>query len=118
MAFGTALAAVVASARARGEVAGVGALARVASRHGERRVRAIGLFEAGALNEDALLEVIEGLSNGDYEIGCRPGHDVRSVPEHPEWTYEWDHELAALCSKRVRDAIDARGIRLINYADV
>ena len=37
------------------------------------------------------------------------------VPQDPHWSYLWEQELAAVLSPRVRDAIAARGIQLVNY---
>jgi hypothetical protein len=40
------------------------------------------------------------------------------MPEEPEWKYNWDEELAALCSKRIRQVVQARGIHLCTYREL
>ncbi len=80
-----------------------------------QRIRGIGLFEAGALDEAALLRLVAALPPGDHELGCHPGEDPGTVPEDPGWRYGWTSELAALCSPRVRAALRSRSVELIDY---
>jgi chitin disaccharide deacetylase len=80
-----------------------------------RRLRALGAFASGALAEMRLLRLLDSLSEGDHEILCHPGEDPVAVSEVPNWRYGWKEELAALCSSRVRERIQARGIRLTTY---
>lgn len=92
-------------------------LARTAPRapQGVRRVSAGGVFEAGRLDEAALLAALDALPSGDFELGCHPGEGVPHVPEDPAWRYGWQAELAALTSPRVRARLDERGIQLHSY---
>lgn len=92
-------------------------LARTAPRPpaGVRRVSAGGVFEAGRLDEAALLAVLETLPAGDFELGCHPGEGLPHVPEDPGWTYGWQAELEALTSPRVRARLEALGVRLTTY---
>ena len=93
----------------------LGTLARVKQPRGVTRVRAVGVFESGRLTEKRLLRLIRDLREGDNEIVTHPGLDPGSVPQDPDWNYQWEQELAAVLSPRVRDAIAARGIELVNY---
>ncbi|MBN8231175.1 ChbG/HpnK family deacetylase [Corallococcus macrosporus] len=95
-------------------------LARTAprARPGVRRVSAGGVFEAGRLDEAALLGVLDALPAGDFELGCHPGEGAPHVPEDPAWTYGWDAELAALTSPRVKAKLVERGIVLANYGEL
>ncbi|RKG64523.1 ChbG/HpnK family deacetylase [Corallococcus sp. CA054B] len=95
-------------------------LARTAprARPGVRRVSACGVFEAGRLDESALLAVLDSLPAGDFELGCHPGEGAPRVPEDPAWTYGWEAELAALTSPRVKAKLVERGITLANYAEL
>ena len=94
-------------------------LARTAPRtSGVRRVSAGGVLEAGRLTEAALLELVDALPEGDFELGCHPGEGVPHVPEDPVWTYGWQDELNALTSPRVRAKLTQRNIQLINYAQL
>ncbi|TQF17305.1 ChbG/HpnK family deacetylase [Myxococcus llanfairpwllgwyngyllgogerychwyrndrobwllllantysiliogogogochensis] len=92
-------------------------LARTAPRapQGVRRVSAGGVFEAGRLDEAALLAALDALPSGDFELGCHPGEGAPHVPEDPAWRYGWQAELAALTSPRVRARLDERGIQLHSY---
>jgi predicted glycoside hydrolase/deacetylase ChbG (UPF0249 family) len=93
-------------------------LARTAPRPslGVRRVSAGGVFEAGRLNEEALLALVDALPEGDFEVGCHPGEGTPHVPEDPAWTYGWQAELEALTSPRVKTRLRERGITLATYA--
>lgn len=91
------------------------ALGQVTPPRGARRVKALGIAASGGLDEATLLELLDGLGEGDAEIGCHPGLSPGSVPEDPEWRYGWETELAALCSPRVRERISGRGIVLTTY---
>ena len=93
----------------------LGTLARVKQPRGVRRVRAYGIFESGRLTETRLLRLLDQLRDGDNEIVTHPGLDPGVVPQDPSWRYQWEQELAAVLSPRVRDAIAARGIELVNY---
>ncbi|RKG58012.1 ChbG/HpnK family deacetylase [Corallococcus sp. AB011P] len=95
-------------------------LARTAprARQGVRRVSAGGVFEAGRLDEPALLAVLDSLPAGDFELGCHPGEGAPHVPEDPAWTYGWEAELAALTSPRVKAKLVERGISLANYGEL
>ncbi len=90
-------------------------LARAASDSGARKVRGLGLYQSGALDEQALLGVLAELVDGDQELGCHPGLEAGEVPEDPDWRYGWESELAALCSSRVKEAIADREIELTTY---
>jgi predicted glycoside hydrolase/deacetylase ChbG (UPF0249 family) len=79
-------------------------------------VSAGGVFEAGRLNEGALLALLDALPEGDFEVGCHPGEGAPHVPEDPAWTYGWQAELEALTSPRVKARLRERGITLTTYA--
>jgi predicted glycoside hydrolase/deacetylase ChbG (UPF0249 family) len=95
----------------------IGTLAKL-TRGGTPGLAGLGTFEAGALNEDALLALLSNLGPGSHEIGCHPGEAVGPVPEERGWRYGWDQELQALCSPRVKALVSARGIALSSYAQI
>ncbi len=81
--------------------------------------RMFGMHQTGAVTEDYLLHVLAGLPPGTSEVYCHPAAVVDD--EARRWRpadYRSDAELAALCSPRVRAAIDAAGIELIGYRDL
>jgi predicted glycoside hydrolase/deacetylase ChbG (UPF0249 family) len=80
-----------------------------------RRVRAVGVFDSGGLDEARLLKVLRRLGAGDWELMCHPGFAPGPVPEDPAWRYEWEAELAALCSPKVREVLRKREITLVSY---
>ena len=82
---------------------------------GARRVKAIGLFDSGGLTERRLLKLLDRLGHGDWELMCHPGLAPASVPEDPDWRYDWEGELASLCSPRVKDVLRRRQISLVSY---
>lgn len=97
----------------------IGGTARLTGRGPARRIRGVGTFEAGSLDERRLLSLIDGLPEGDHEIGCHPGLAPEGgVPQEPGWHYGWETELAALTSPRVRARIAARGIRLTSFGEL
>lgn len=68
-----------------------------------------GHFEAGRLDEIRLLEMVGRMGPGAHEIRCAPELDeTRPAPT----------ELGALCSSRVRAAIERRGIELCRWRDL
>jgi predicted glycoside hydrolase/deacetylase ChbG (UPF0249 family) len=92
----------------------LGALA-MAARRPARVLELVGLSRSGELDERALLEVLDGLPEGDFELICHPGMEPGMVPEDPAWRYGWERELGALVSEAVRRKIEARGIELTTY---
>lgn len=79
------------------------ALATAGIRH-TRRV--FGLLQDGRVDEAFLLKLLPQLPTGDSELYAHP-----SLDQSP-------HELAALTSPRVREAIRQGGIELIRYRDL
>src|SRR5205085_10933994 len=62
---------------------------------------------------DFLLALIAALSDGITEHGCHPA--IRPE-ESSSYAEKRPRELAVLCDPKVRDAIDAAGLRLISFA--
>jgi predicted glycoside hydrolase/deacetylase ChbG (UPF0249 family) len=93
------------------------ALGKVAGRP-ERSLELLGLSRSGALDERALLEVLDGMPEGDFELMCHPGREPEKVPEDPAWRYGWELEVNALTSEAVRRKVEERGIELTTYAEL
>jgi predicted glycoside hydrolase/deacetylase ChbG (UPF0249 family) len=91
------------------------ALGAVRPTRGARRVRAVGVFDSGGLDEARLLKLLSRLGEGEYELMCHPGLAPGAVPEDPKWRYAWEAELAALCSPRVRELLRRREITLLSH---
>jgi chitin disaccharide deacetylase len=84
-----------------------------------RRVdRFVGFYFGGRLNEQNLRTVLERLpARKTVELMCHPGFED-SASRYSHWEYAWAAETAALTSPRIRELIDAHGVRLIGYRDV
>lgn len=79
--------------------------------------RTIGIAEAGSLDESrmlALLRHVEGVT----ELVTHPAVDDSSLGTTYGWGYLWADELRALCSEKVRRAIEERGITLTRPRDM
>lgn len=80
--------------------------------HGSRNT--IGVAEAGHLTAERIIELFD--SAGDVtELVTHPGIGVTG---YAHWGYDWERETRALCDPRVREAIEAHGIRLIAPSNV
>jgi predicted glycoside hydrolase/deacetylase ChbG (UPF0249 family) len=93
-------------------------LAFLKTPRGIRRIPAYGIFESGRLNERRLLRLIANLPNVDCEIVTHPGFNPEQVPQDPTWKYEWEAELEAVTSPRVRAAFESREISLVSYKEL
>ncbi len=63
---------------------------------------------------DSLLRILAELPAGFTELACHPG---LRVDFDTMYRQERAHEVSVLCDPRVRDAIEARGIRLATFRD-
>ncbi len=80
--------------------------------------RFFGLLASGHMIESHLLRIIENMEPGITEIGMHPA--LALPPELERWAprYEYENELKALISPRVRESIRARNIQLTNYGSL
>jgi predicted glycoside hydrolase/deacetylase ChbG (UPF0249 family) len=78
-----------------------------------------GFALTGYLDEARLLELIERLPEGSTELMCHPGFCRDQLKASRTRLKESrEIELRALTSERVRSALGARGIRLVNYGEL
>lgn len=76
-------------------------------RRGIRHTDAVfGLLQNDRITESYILRLLDNLWPGDFELYCHPDEEAHA------------HETEALCSPRVREKIEERGIELITYADL
>lgn len=95
-----------------GDKGGRGGVARrisIAVLNALGRGNTIGVTEAGHLTAPRIVELLDHV-DGVTELVTHPGV---GVTRYPHWRYAWDEETRALCDRRVREAITARGIELI-----
>ncbi|MCB1144935.1 MAG: ChbG/HpnK family deacetylase [Leptospiraceae bacterium] len=84
-----------------------------------------GFMESGNMNERKLMNLIEKLSEGVWEIGLHPGKSNHSLKEkYPLWdnyyTYQfsWEDEWKALMSDKISALIKNKNIELVNFQKV
>ncbi|MCI0588789.1 MAG: ChbG/HpnK family deacetylase [Planctomycetes bacterium] len=78
--------------------------------------RFVGFLGAGRVDGDGLLARIQGLEDGVTEIGLHPAAG-EGLPreDFASWGYRWSGELDALLDPRIRESLDRRGIRRVNF---
>jgi hopanoid biosynthesis associated protein HpnK len=76
--------------------------------------RLFGLHQSGHLDEDYVLSVIDRLGEGTSELYFHPAADIGGTPPPPEAQLE----VEILTSPRVRQALEARRVELITFADL
>ncbi len=72
-----------------------------------------GLVESGNLNEASLMAILKTIPVGLNEIVCHPGYVDNELLEIFPVVYNWENELKALTSPRVKSLIHHYGIELI-----
>jgi predicted glycoside hydrolase/deacetylase ChbG (UPF0249 family) len=77
---------------------------------GDGSRRTIGVAEAGHLNVERIVELLDYVSDVT-ELVAHPGINVCG---YAHWNYEWDAETRALCDPRLRAAISSKAIELIS----
>jgi predicted glycoside hydrolase/deacetylase ChbG (UPF0249 family) len=77
-----------------------------------------GYVESGRLDEIRILEIIGRLGAGTHELICHPSETDITAREPEGRAYHGAQELTALCSDRVRGAIERRGITLCRWRDL
>ena len=77
-----------------------------------------GLHQSGHVTEPYLLGVLAALPPGTTEIYCHAGQVDAEASRWRPREYECEAELTALCSPRVRAAVDAHNVRLTSYRDL
>jgi len=77
--------------------------------------RVYGMHQTGHVDERYLLALIPALPAGTSELYCHPAE--KSSPALAPYQMDYDHagEVAALTSPRVRTALAAAGVELVNY---
>jgi chitin disaccharide deacetylase len=81
----------------------------------------LGLDASGRLDEGFFRRVLPTLQPGRiYELMCHPGYLDREEVRDPRLLayHDWEGELATLTSPRVKDLLNAYGVRAIGYRDL
>lgn len=78
----------------------------------------IGVVETGSFDRALLVEAIENLPEGTWELVCHPGYDddeLRSVGTR--LTESREEERRLLTSPEMRELLEERGVRVISYRE-
>ena len=75
----------------------------------------VGFKESGHMVEERLLTALMQLGNGTTELMVHPGYDA--APTY-NWGFEWENELAALTSTKIKEYISKRAILLTNFKEL
>jgi hopanoid biosynthesis associated protein HpnK len=79
----------------------------------------LGIAVTGLLNQQKLLQILEALPNGTWELVCHPGYlDSDLQAAGTRLTQSREIELSALTSVETKKALVDRQIELISYADL
>jgi predicted glycoside hydrolase/deacetylase ChbG (UPF0249 family) len=65
-----------------------------------------------------LLRIIHEIPEGTFEIMCHPGYVDRTLVEATSYAGQRRSELDILTDPSIREAVKARGIRLISFAEL
>jgi predicted glycoside hydrolase/deacetylase ChbG (UPF0249 family) len=79
----------------------------------------VGIAVTGMLDKDKLLQIIEALPDGTWELVCHPGYsdaDLKSAGTR--LTQSREIELSALTSVETKKVLTHHQIKLISYADL
>lgn len=99
---------------------GLGTLARLAALKAHRAglktpEHFAGIVAGEAVTEGELLGFIDRAADGTTEIMLHPGTDNTHLIPETAWTHDFEAELAAITSPRVRAAIANKNINTTNY---
>lgn len=79
-----------------------------------------GMVNGGQLNESSLFQILKQVNNkqASHEIMTHPGMSNAILGRKYHWNYQWEQEMAAMCSNRIHLFIKQHNIELINYGDL
>ena len=74
-----------------------------------------GMAVSGHLTASALAAYLQNARPGLTEIVCHPGTDNSALSQAFDWGYDWQSEMAALCSLQARAALAESGVTLTGW---
>jgi len=75
-----------------------------------------GMAVSGHLTGPILAAYLQNVRPGLTEIVCHPGTDNRALSQVFDWGYDWQGELAALCSVEARTALINANTEIIGWS--
>lgn len=99
---------------------GLGTLARLAAFCAKRHHIAVpdhfgGIVAGEAVSEPFLIKTLQGLSSGTTEIMMHPGTKNAPLQEACRWQHDFEAELAAILSPKVRAVLAREKIEVVNF---
>jgi predicted glycoside hydrolase/deacetylase ChbG (UPF0249 family) len=78
-----------------------------------------GIIATGTLNQEILINILQGLPEGDWELVCHPGYlDADLQKAGTRLLQSRQTELQALTSAETRKVLAGKDVQLISYADL
>src|SRR5690242_9438988 len=77
----------------------------------------VNFYDQTATKED-LLNIINNVPEGTSEIMCHPGFVEEAFANESVYNFQRERELKILTDPAIKQAIEAHGIQLINFADL
>jgi predicted glycoside hydrolase/deacetylase ChbG (UPF0249 family) len=74
-----------------------------------------GFRESGHMVEERLFALLNQLGSGITELMVHPGYDASNTYS---WGFEWESELAALTSAKIKEYISKQAILLTNFKEL
>ncbi len=77
----------------------------------------VGFYDEGA-TKDVLLNILDSVGEGTSEMMCHPGFVDEAFASESVYNIQRVRELEILTDPAVREAIEARNIKLVSFADL
>ena len=77
-----------------------------------------GMAVSGHLTAPTLMHYLTHAPDGLTEIVCHPGADNAALSQSFAWGYDWEGEMAALCSLPCREALAVQNTTLTTWREV
>jgi predicted glycoside hydrolase/deacetylase ChbG (UPF0249 family) len=74
-------------------------------------------YDKTATKED-LLNILSNVGEGTSEIMCHPGYVDDAFAQESVYNFQRERELKILTDPSIKEAIESRKIKLINFADL
>ena len=77
-----------------------------------------GIVAGEAVHEGHFLSIIEGLKEGTTEIMMHPGTDNERLIADCAWEHDFEAEMHAILSPKVKAAMERKRVRAVNFGDL
>lgn len=99
---------------------GLGTLARMAAHKAKKRgiltpEHFAGIVAGEAVSEKELLHVVENLQSGTTEVMMHPGIHNEILQQDSGWQHDFEEELQAITSAKVRQAMEQGDVKPVNF---